>query len=113
MEVVGGDCSPITLRFQGVPPFKVDYTFSGLPNQDTITKLGEFNEYLVQFTDPGAYQFLAISDSYCKRQFTSNLRTILQTPTAELDLVRTHFKVCEIEPKSPEDDKLEIKLTGT
>jgi hypothetical protein len=111
MEVLGGDCTPITLRFQGVPPFKLDYAFAKA-NQDKVTKSSDFTEYSVQFTEAGSYQFLAISDSYCKRQFTNSLRLILQPPTAELDLARTHFKVCEIEPASPKDQQLEIKLTG-
>lgn len=111
MEVAGGGCHPISLKFHGVPPFVVDYTFAEPGKSETVLK-EEFSDFSVFLSNVGTYNFLSVADSYCKRQFSRSTRSVLQTPTAELEIPKSNFKVCEIEARFPKDEQLNVILYG-
>lgn len=113
LDVAGGGCHPVSLRFQGVPPFTLDYSFSESGKMENSRQISrEFTDFSVFLSDTGAYTFHSLSDSYCKKQLRDIRRDVLQLPKAEIEIPNSNFKVCEVEPRWPKNEQLHVNLHG-
>jgi hypothetical protein len=113
MESTGGECHPIVLSFTGTPPFSVDYTFAGYPNQEAAL-VAKSDGFSMTFSNPGVYRFLSVSDAFCKRSFSDRTKTISKIPTARLASENSLVHVCEIGGKSQnQKEQLEVLFAGT